>query len=148
MRRILGHHVAGLSVVALTVMTSGCLADPAGPSHVTSGMLVRIDRATLDSHYSLLQVAFTLKQVAGPSDSVIACNGRPHPVFERPTIEGWEAFGGGGCNGSNYSVVLPVGASASDSEGMGGAVRGTYRLVFSYDRAGKPRIVSAPFVVP
>ena len=131
--------------LALSLVITIACTDSTVP---TATLVVRIDRASLDTR-GALQVTFTVINQGASSQDVPACGGRVVPVVQQQRGARWDNFGGGMClaNLSTAPITLPAGAHVSGTTVIAGSEAGIYRLVISYARDGTPQTVSDPFGV-
>jgi len=140
------HFLRGLSgVVWLSAFACAEVASP------HSGLLVSIDRASLDSTKTLIST-YTVMNLGPDAKQIAACDGDPIPEWQVLENGAWELAAGGldSCPApALFSGVLSVGPGArlQDSTGFWEAEPGTYRLVLFSADDGHPRTISEPVTV-
>ena len=133
---------------AILCLSAAACSDAAGPH---PAVLTRIDRASLDST-KVLTATFTVTNLGQYNEQIPACGGDPIPEWQKLEHGAWDRVFGGpdACPApAIFSGVISIvpGASLHGTSGFWEGEPGTYRLVWSYEATGAPRVISQPFTI-
>ena len=135
-------------LLALQWLSVAACTDATAPH---PALLTRIHRASLDST-KVLTVAFTLTNLGQYNVQIPACAGDAIPEWQRLEDGTWgRVFGGpDACPAPALFrglISIAPGASLHGTDGFWESEPGIYRIVWSYEVNGVPRVLSQPFTV-